>query len=91
MKRFLYLIQRDACDTCIKHNVGNLTKAEYQLHIERKELARQEKSKNKKAEIGECVALTTDLQVVKLSPFFNEVHYTTKPKYVSIIITLYSN
>lgn len=73
--------KKDACDTCVKHEIGNLTEAEYKLHIERKEMARQEKNEDKKkAQEGKCSVITADLQAVKLSPFFNAsaLYYKTK-------------
>lgn len=73
--------KKDACDICIKYNIGNLKEEEYRKHIDRKELARCEKNEDKKrAEKGECIVLTADVQAVKLAPFFNAsaLYYKTK-------------
>lgn len=34
MKISIFHPKKDACDTCVKHEIGNLTEEEYKLHIE---------------------------------------------------------
>ncbi|CAH0558565.1 unnamed protein product [Brassicogethes aeneus] len=61
--------KKDQCDLCCAYKVGNVTEEQYKNHIEKKEQARKEKSKDKEAaKRKECYVFTTDVQAVKLCP-----------------------
>lgn len=69
MKISIFRPQKDQCDVCFKYKNGNLEEYEYNEHIERKNLARQEKETDKQAaKNGECHIITMDVQAVKLAP-----------------------
>lgn len=77
----IYQQKKDQCNTCFSFKYGNVSEQEYKNHIERKEKARKNKTEDKeRAENGECVVLTMDLQAVKLCPFIpaNQVYFKTK-------------
>ncbi|CAG5054059.1 unnamed protein product [Parnassius apollo] len=44
----LYTLEKDMCDICTSYTAGNLSEAEYQMHIIEKDRARHEKEIDKK-------------------------------------------
>ena len=57
--------KKDLCDKCCAFKTGNLSEAEYEEHVNRKEEARQSKENDKKrGENGECHVITMDVQAV---------------------------
>jgi len=65
----LFMLKKDQCDTCFAFKTGNISEAAHQEHLNRKEEARQSKETDKKkAEDGECHAITMDVQAVQLVP-----------------------
>lgn len=78
----LYRPRKDQCDLCCSHEVGQVTDAEYQLHIERKDRARAEKEKDKQNAITDknCYIFTMDLQAVKQCPVIpaSALYFKTK-------------
>lgn len=73
--------KKDECDLCCAHKVGNISEEDYQMHISRKNLARNEKSQDKeRAKKGEIHVFTADLQAVKLCPHLkaSALYFKTK-------------
>lgn len=68
----LFKPRKHRCDTCVGCESKQISKAEYELHVERKNRAQSEKEFDKKAAqtFGRHV-LTGDTQAVKLSPDVN--------------------
>lgn len=65
----LFQPKKDACDYCSSYAVGNVSEEDYQRHVELKNLARAEKTKDKEiAKQGIAHTITADLQAVKLCP-----------------------
>ena len=65
----LFKPRKDQCDICCEYNVGNVTEEEYKQHIEKKDKARDEKTKDKADydSDAETVVLTVNLEAVLLS------------------------
>ncbi|KAJ8709365.1 hypothetical protein PYW07_009191 [Mythimna separata] len=58
----LFQHKKDACDLCCAYEVGNVLEEDYQRHIELKNMAREEKSKDKlAAKNGNIHTVTADL------------------------------
>lgn len=77
----IYQPKKDECDTCVKYKVGNLEEEQYEIHCANKMKAREEKKRDKDNGIdGKCIALTVDLQAVKIAPCLNAsaLYYKTK-------------
>lgn len=73
--------KQDRCDLCISYEAGNTEKEEYDTHRRNKEIAQIEKANDKtNAEQGNVIALTMDLQAVKICPSLNAsaLYYKTK-------------
>ncbi|KAK6171771.1 hypothetical protein SNE40_018203 [Patella caerulea] len=75
--------KKDECNVCCSYKLNTISDEEHDLHIQRKEEAKEEKKKDKEeaqAADGDIVVLTMDLQVVLLSPriFANANYYKTK-------------
>lgn len=73
--------KKDRCDLCIAHEVENVNDVIYNEHIKRKDMARDEKAKDKiEGEKGKCLVYTQDLQSVKVCPSLNAsaLYYKTK-------------
>ena len=69
MNLALFMPKKDQCDKCCAFKTGNISDADYQEHVKRKDEARQSKENDKKrAEDGECHAITMDVQAVQLVP-----------------------
>lgn len=65
----LFYPKKDACDICCAYKVGNVLEEDYQCHLERKNMAREEKGKDKQAAKDSIIyTVTADLQAVKLCP-----------------------
>lgn len=91
MKISLFRPRKDQCDTCFKYKNGNLEEEEYNIHIQRKDLARKEKEEDKKMAIaGECHVITVDVQAVKLSPHIPASSLYYKQKLCCHNFTLYN-
>lgn len=77
----LFKPRKDQCDTCVGYKAGNISRAEYELHVERQKRAKAEKDFDKKAaiEYGRHV-FTGDTQAVKLSPDIDAsaIYYKTR-------------
>ncbi|KAJ6639289.1 hypothetical protein Bhyg_12032 [Pseudolycoriella hygida] len=68
----LFTPRKDQCDTCVGFIAGQVSVTKYNLHIERKRRAKDEKDFDKQAALeGRCHVFTMDKQSVKLSPNFN--------------------
>lgn len=77
----LFLPKKDQCDLCCSYTAGNLSESDYLAHIEKKNDARDEKSKDKLNAIQQkCIVLTMDLEAVKLAPNMkaSALYYKTK-------------
>lgn len=77
----IHTIKKDMCDTCVGHQTGNVSEDDFQTHLCKKNRAREEKNTDKREAInGKCIALTMDLQSVKVCPFItaSAVYYKTK-------------
>lgn len=77
----IHQIKKDKCDTCVKHEVGQLTDEEWQIHVNLKHPARIEKKDDKRNALNnECRVFTMDLQAVKVSPWVqaSAIFYKTK-------------
>lgn len=77
----LFRQKKDQCNTCFAHKYGNVTEQEWIMHTEKKEKARKQKTVDKElAEMKKAVALTMDLQAVKLAPFLpaGKIYFKTK-------------
>jgi len=62
--------KKDQCDVCCQYSVNNLSEEKYQIHISRKNLGREEKTKDKlNAEAGNCHVFSCDLMAVQLLPY----------------------
>lgn len=73
--------RKDRCDVCVKFEVGNLPEAEYLLHVNKKNMAQNEKIADKKdAENGSCHVICMDVQAAKLCPktLAGSMYYKTK-------------
>lgn len=81
MKIAIHQPKKDRCDVCCSHEVGNIGDLEYNLHTDKKNAARDEKSKDKKDAIdGKTHVITMDVQKVLLCPMLNAsaLYYKTK-------------
>ena len=58
--------RKDQCDVCISFKHGNITQAEYNVHVANKDEARQEKTHDKHSADGQKSVWTMDLQAVLL-------------------------
>ncbi|CAG9827213.1 unnamed protein product [Diabrotica balteata] len=77
----LYQPKKDWCDTCSAFEVKNIDQFAYASHIERKNLAREEKAKDKEDAINhKNYTFTMDLQAVKSCPVLNAsaIYYKKK-------------
>lgn len=77
----LYVLKKDMCDTCASHQTGNYDEHAFQMHILKKNRARQEKEADKKlANSGKLTVLTMDLEAVKVCPFLtaSALYFKTK-------------
>lgn len=87
----LYQLKKDQCNTCASHKVGNISEEAWAVHNRRKELARTEKNNDKElAKENQIIALTMDLQAVKLSPCVNANAFYYKTKLSSHNFTLFN-
>lgn len=65
----LFAPRKDQCDTCVGYKAGQISKKKYDLHIERKKRAQEEKEFDKLAALEKRRhVFTMDKQAVKLSP-----------------------
>lgn len=87
----LYQPKKDCCDTCSAFEVKNIDQDVYALHIERKNLAREEKGKDKEDAINfKNYTFTMDLQAVKNSPVLNASAIYYKKKLTVHNFTMYN-
>ena len=83
--------KKDQCDKCCAFKTGNLSEAEYEEHVNRKEEARQSKENDKKrAENGECHVITMDVQAVQLVPYLQASALYFRHKLAVHNFTLYN-
>lgn len=77
----LYQPRKDRCDTCCGYDTKNIDKEEYEIHLAKKERARQEKTQDKElAKQGQVYTFCMDMQAVKICPVVNAsaIYYKTK-------------
>jgi len=65
----LFMPKKDQCDKCCALKTGNLSEAEYEEHVNRKEARQSRDNDKKKTENGECNVITMDVQAVQLVPY----------------------
>lgn len=83
--------RKDQCDTCVAHKEGNLYEEDYQVHISKKNEAREAKKKAISEDSNyHCVA-TMDLQSVQLCPKLLVSAQYYKQKLQIHIFTIYIN
>ncbi|CAH1112262.1 unnamed protein product [Psylliodes chrysocephalus] len=73
--------KKDQCNTCFSYKYKNETEEKWKIHVANKEKARKAKTTDKElAEKGKIVAVTMDLQAVKLAPFLpaRKIYFKTK-------------
>lgn len=73
--------KKDKCDICCSHETGKLNDNLWKAHIEKKEIARAEKQRDKlEAFKGNIHCVCVDMQAVKLCPMLNasSLYYKTK-------------
>lgn len=82
MNLALFSPKKDQCDFCCAYNVGNVLEADYREHVEKKDSARAEKSRDKALTDTATKVFTFDLQAVLLSPALkaSALYYKTKLK-----------
>jgi hypothetical protein len=82
MNLALFQPKKDKCDVCVMHEVGNLSDAEWDQHIKKKDAARNAKQQDKERtkEDERLKVFTMDLQAVLLSPCLkaSALYYKTK-------------
>ena len=82
MNLSLFHPKKDKCDLCCGYETQNVAEEVYQDHVEKKQRAREEKAKDKKASIenDDVKVLTMDLQAVMICLRVNAsaVYYKTK-------------
>lgn len=64
----VFIPRKDQCDVCVSYKHGNISKADYDTHVTKKDEARQEKSRDKDSATEEKSLWTMDLQAVLLCP-----------------------
>lgn len=79
----LFQPRKDQCDICCSFEAGNVSESDWQLHRLRKEMAQQEKQKDKQLALEQkekIKIVTMDLQRVLLSPSLqaSAMYYKTK-------------
>lgn len=67
-KYSVFIPRKDQCDVCVSFKHGNITKAEYDAHVNKKDEARQEKSHDKDSANNHKSVWTMDLQAMLLCP-----------------------
>lgn len=67
-KYSVFILRKDQCDVCVSFKHGNITKAEYDAHVNKKDEARQEKSRDKDSANNHKSVWTMDLQAMLLCP-----------------------
>lgn len=87
MNLSLFSPRKDQCDICVQHEEGNLSDDLWNAHIEKKDRARDEKSRDKKEALesmnrngDKIMVVCMDLQAVLLSPSLqaSALFYKTK-------------
>lgn len=83
MNLALHRPKKDQCDTCVSHNLGNVTETDYQQHIVNKNEARRRKEQDKvkaKESNGTIAMFTADVEAVMLAPCLkaSAIYYKTK-------------
>ena len=87
----IYQLKKDQCNTCSSHKVGTISEELWAAHNKRKELARTEKNNDKQlSDENKIIALTMDLQAVKLSPCVNANAFYYKTKLSSHNFTVFN-
>lgn len=73
----LFAPKKDQCEKCTRFSVNNLSQDEYNLHIKKKEEARNEKNKDRDEQTH---VFTVDLQAVLMAPKsqVSSLYYRTK-------------
>ncbi|XP_063590497.1 uncharacterized protein LOC134767429 [Penaeus indicus] len=76
----VFIPRKDRCDVCESFKYGNISKDEYDKHIELKDEARKEKALDKEAASASKSVWTMDLQAVLLCPktMASTMYYKTK-------------
>lgn len=68
----LFMPRKDECNLCVGFKTKQITAEEYNEHISRKQLAQEEKQRDKiAAQQNQCYVFTMDAQAVKLCPNIN--------------------
>lgn len=62
---------KDQCDICCGHKNGSVEENEYNAHLKRKNLAREEKNRQKSLASNTKIVVTMDLESVLLCPLTN--------------------
>lgn len=87
----LFTPKKDQCDMCIEHEHGNIDEETWNQHITNKNQIRLEKQNDiERANRGEIILLTMDLQAVKVSPYLNATAIYFKTKLCSHNFTVYN-
>ena len=85
-----YKPRKDRCDVCTQFDEGNLSKAEYKVHCDRKNAARKEKKDEELYQTDDNVTvLAVDLQSVLLAPIGNSSAFYYHSKLASYNYTIF--
>lgn len=87
MNLSLFRTKKDECDACVAHKTGNLADEQFALHREKRQEARNEKSKDKESD---NMVFCMDLQSVLLSPKSNVSSLYFKTKLIVHNFTFYN-
>nr|CAH7757935.1 unnamed protein product [Callosobruchus chinensis] len=86
----IFTPKKDQCNLCVSFKAGNVDAAEYNRHIELKNLARHVKEADKINAIeGLCHAFVMDVQAVKMSPVNNANKFYFKTRLKVHNLTIY--
>nr|CAH7760572.1 unnamed protein product [Callosobruchus chinensis] len=86
----IFTPKKDQCNLCVSFKAGNVDAAEYNRHIELKNLARHVKEADKISAIeGLCHAFVMDVQAVKMSPVNNANKFYFKTRLKVHNLTIY--
>ncbi|XP_063219190.1 uncharacterized protein LOC134529234 [Bacillus rossius redtenbacheri] len=87
----LYTLQKDQCDVCAKHEVGNISEEDWIQHQNRKDRARKEKEDDKEISAQQQYSvLIMDLQAVKVAPCIQASAFYYKTKLTCHNFTVYN-
>lgn len=86
----VYKPKKDKCDTCAQHEKVGLPSMMYEAHIERKKIARKEKTLDKKRTENDTMVYTVDVQSQLMLPLLNNSEYYYKSKLVLHNFTVFN-